>query len=150
MSSPAPSFTGGDGPGSSGRPQSSLATSTSGSPPPARGQGAVESGLLSEAREALYAGKAKKLSNWDSESLFDADEPRIKEDILRMVVQYLQNEGYQASTMCIKDEANVKISEQLSKRTQYTRVRKGILEGEWGEVEKLVQKTPIKNQKSFL
>ena len=39
-------------------------------------------------------------------------DPKIKQDIIRMILQYLQEEGYAASFVTIQDETNVKLAEQ--------------------------------------
>ena len=45
-------------------------------------------------------------------------DPKIKQDIIRMILQYLQEEGYAASFVTIQDETNVKLAEQ---RTHHPR-----------------------------
>ena len=84
-------------------------------------------------------------------------DPRIKQDILRMILQYLQDEGYSASFLTVQDEANIKLAEQQGQRAQLKRARKAILEGDWTEVEKLcrrwtedLSKTTSSQQKTFL
>ena len=69
-------------------------------------------------------------------STLNLHDPRIKQDILRMILQYLQDEGYTASFLTVQDEANVKLAEQQAQRAQLKRTRKAILEGDWNEVEK--------------
>ena len=44
-----------------------------------------------------------------------------------MILQYMQDEGYTASVMTIQDEANVKLVEQKSQRTQLKRMHNAIL-----------------------
>ena len=70
----------------------------------------------------------------------DPSDPQIKQDILRMILQYLQDEGYSTSFLTVQDEANVKLAEQQSQRSQLKRARKAILEGDWIEVEKLTRR----------
>ena len=67
-----------------------------------------------------------------------------------MILQYLQDEGYTASSMTIQDETNVKLLEQVSQRTHVKRMRRAILDGDWLEVEKLCAKSGFANAKSFL
>ena len=87
----------------------------------------------------------------------DPSDPQIKQDILRMILQYLQDEGYSTSFLTVQDEANVKLAEQQGQRSQLKRARKAILEGDWNEVEKLCRrwtedgsKISPSQQKSFL
>ena len=84
------------------------------------------------------------------QSTINADEPQIKQDILRMILQYLQDEGYTASSMTIQDETNVKLLEQVSQRAHVKRMRRAILDGDWLEVEKLCAKSGFAKSKSFL
>ncbi|KAJ3086995.1 hypothetical protein HK102_012019 [Quaeritorhiza haematococci] len=85
-----------------------------------------------------------------TEDIFDSDEPRIKEDIIRVITQYLNDEGYHASKLTLLDEANVKSREREEQAIEIKRMRKAILEGDWPEVDKLCSKPLVKNQKSFL
>ena len=57
-------------------------------------------------------------------------DPKIKQDIIRMILQYLQEEGYAASFVTIQDETNVKLAEQRTQRAQLKRMRKAILDGD--------------------
>ena len=67
-----------------------------------------------------------------------------------MILQYLQDEGYTASSMTIQDETNVKLLEQVSQRAHVKRMRRAILDGDWLEVEKLCAKSGFAKSKSFL
>lgn len=51
----------------------------------------------------------------------------IQQDIVCMIVQYLQDSGYTASALTIQDEANVKMYEELEQRIQLKAMRKAIL-----------------------
>ena len=77
-------------------------------------------------------------------------DPKIKQDIIRMILQYLQEEGYAASFVTIQDETNVKLAEQRTQRAQLKRMRKAILDGDWVEVEKMCSKASLPNYKAFL
>ncbi|KAI9014672.1 WD40-repeat-containing domain protein [Gaertneriomyces semiglobifer] len=85
-----------------------------------------------------------------TEDIFNSSEDRIKEDIIRMIVQYLHDEGYTTSTMTVLDEANVKLYEREERHAEIRRMRKAVLDGDWAEVDKLCTKTLMKNHKSFL
>eukprot|EP01132_Coremiostelium_polycephalum_P009326 gene9326-11436_t len=100
---------------------------------------------------AEYTGPPRKtIYLEDDPTIFDPSEPQIKEDIIRMIIQYLQDEGYTSSLMTIQDEANVKFSEHVYKISQMKKMKKAILEGDWNEVEKLCTKNTFKNHQSFL
>lgn len=97
-----------------------------------------------------------------------------------MIMQYLADEGYNASQMTIQDESNVKWHEREENTSDTLRLKKAILgkaqlqqsevrrvscvvpdtrvfplnlapvDGEWTEVDKICSKPLFKNQKSFL
>ena len=52
------------------------------------------------------------------QQLFNPEDSRIKEDIIRMIIQYLQNEGYVQSNMVLQDEANVKFADHRALENQ--------------------------------
>lgn len=85
-----------------------------------------------------------------SDALLNTEDPNIKEDIMRMILQYLHDEGYDASRLVLHDEANVKWHEQEDLQQEIKRLRKIILEGEWQEIDRLSSKSFLRNQKSFL
>ena len=94
-----------------------------------------------------YARRTKQVQEAQT---FDTFSPQIKQDIMQMILQYMQDEGYTASVMTIQDEANVKLVEHKAQRTQLKRMHNAILEGDWIEVEKVATKAVAHNHKSFL
>ncbi|RKP38600.1 WD40-repeat-containing domain protein [Dimargaris cristalligena] len=82
--------------------------------------------------------------------VLDDNSPQIKQDMLRMIVQFLGDEGYQISKNTVCDETGVKQLAQMNKIQEIRRLKKAILDGEWTEVEKLCTKSLVKHQKSFL
>jgi hypothetical protein len=76
----------------------------------------------------------------DPTETFDPDNPQIKKDVIQMIVQYLESEGYTASVAIIQDETNVKGREQQNRSTQLRRTRQSILDGEWEQVASQMQK----------
>ncbi|KAL2915354.1 hypothetical protein HK105_205219 [Polyrhizophydium stewartii] len=84
------------------------------------------------------------------EDIFNARDPHIKQDIIRMIAQYLGDEGYNASKLTVLDEANVKTFEREENQSEIKRMRKAILEGDWAEVDKLCSRPLVRNNKSFL
>lgn len=67
-----------------------------------------------------------------------------------MIIQYLQNEGFDASSLILNDEANVKWREKEESIAETKRLKKFILEGDWNEVDKLIARPRFKNHKAFL
>lgn len=85
-----------------------------------------------------------------NDDLLNYEDPKIQQDILRLIVQYLQDEGFHSASMTIMDEANLKIFERLEQQQDIKRMKKAILEGDWPEVDRLCSKQFMKNHKSFL
>ncbi|KAI7859171.1 WD40-repeat-containing domain protein [Circinella umbellata] len=85
-----------------------------------------------------------------TEDIFNANDSRIKEDIIGIVMQYLSDEGYHASQAVLYDETNVKWKEREERTIEVKRLKKAILDGDWQEVEKLCTKPVVKNHRSFL
>ncbi|KAI8063567.1 WD40-repeat-containing domain protein [Gongronella butleri] len=85
-----------------------------------------------------------------TEDIFNADDQRIKDDILAIVMQYLADEGYHASHTVLYDEANVKWKEKEERLAEAKRLKKAILDGDWQEAEKLCTKGLLKNHRTFL
>ncbi|KAI9030913.1 WD40-repeat-containing domain protein [Phycomyces nitens] len=85
-----------------------------------------------------------------TEDIFNANDPRIKEDINSIIMQYLSDEGYHASQAVLYDETNVKWKEREERTVEAKRLKKAILDGDWQEVEKLCTKPLVKNHRSFL
>jgi len=99
-----------------------------------------------------HVGRLRRTISLEKDT-FDSHDPRMKEDIVRIVIQYLQDEGYTASMMTLQDEANVKAGEHEARRRQMRRMKKLIMEGDWQEVEKLSSKSiskEYKHEKGFL
>ncbi|KAJ3269101.1 hypothetical protein HDV01_001874 [Terramyces sp. JEL0728] len=110
-----------------------------------------------ESEELLKIANSNVKQVWDlnnitqpSQELFNAQDGRIKQDILRLIIQYLQDEGYYACTMTIMDEANLKQAERLEQQSEIKRMKKAILDGDWAEVDKLCARPFMRNHKSFL
>jgi COMPASS component SWD3 len=53
------------------------------------------------------------------------------QDIIKMIIQYLQDEGYSASMVTIQDEANVRINEQVRNCSQFKRIKTAITGTSW-------------------
>eukprot|EP01137_Pigoraptor_chileana_P022042 Opistho-2@86488 len=104
-------------------------------------------GFVKKFTNVVHVG-ARAKSVYLTEDIFNNQ--KIKEDIIRMMVQYLQNEGYNASKVVLQDEASVKLNEIRTDQSHVKRMRKALLEGDWPEVEKLCTKSMFRNYRSFL
>ena len=72
---------------------------------------------------------------------FDPSHPQITKDILRMIAQYLRANGYNASAAVVADEAQLRFSEQQSKRQQLKQLRRAIVEADWETAAEVLIKT---------
>ncbi|KAI8586600.1 WD40-repeat-containing domain protein [Geranomyces variabilis] len=107
------------------------------------------SSLINVAANQYHVGTSDRAVR-PTQDIFNANEERIKDDIVRMIVQYLHDGGYHAAKMTLLDEANVKSYEREERQFEIRRMRKAVLDGDWAEVDKLCTKTLLKNHKSFL
>lgn len=62
-----------------------------------------------------------------TDDIFNSNDPRIKEDIIAIIMQYLQDEGYHASQSVLYDETNVKWKEREERTLEVKRLKKAIL-----------------------
>ncbi|CAH0517739.1 unnamed protein product [Peronospora belbahrii] len=74
------------------------------------------------------------------EATFDEENISIKQEILALITQYLQQEGFAISSATIQDEANVKRQKRMTERDALRRLSVSILEGDWDLVVKLLDK----------
>ena len=90
--------------------------------------------------------------------LLNPADGRIKKELLRLVIQFLAEEGFVNAKMVLADEATLKVKERDDKTLEFLRLRKAILgnillmivDGDWNTVEQLSAKPLVKNHKSFL
>ncbi|CDR98824.1 related to TAF5-subunit of TFIID and SAGA complexes [Sporisorium scitamineum] len=78
------------------------------------------------------------------------DDPHVRNDIIRMIDQWLADEGFGATRQLLMEEAGIKRREREEAGLDARRLRGHILEGDWPEVDKLLQKPLVKNHKAFL
>ncbi|KAI9246205.1 WD40-repeat-containing domain protein [Sporodiniella umbellata] len=85
-----------------------------------------------------------------TKDIFNANDPRLKEDVIALILQYLQDEGYHLAHSVLYDETSVKWKEREERTMETKRLKKALLDGDWNEVEKLCTKPLVKNHRSFL
>ncbi|EME26021.1 hypothetical protein Gasu_63220 isoform 2 [Galdieria sulphuraria] len=105
--------------------------------------------IYERSKNVIPVGKQSRSFPW-YEQIIDPSDRHLKEDIIRLIVQYLQEEDYLYSAAALQDEANVKHKDVLAQQAHLQRVKTAILEGDWAEVEKLCSQATFKNLKSFL
>ncbi|KAJ3070988.1 hypothetical protein HDU98_005950 [Podochytrium sp. JEL0797] len=115
--------------------------------------GASTPTLVQQAAELKHVGMHTRLIK-PTDEVFNPKDPNIKQDLIRMIAQYLSDEGYHASKTTLLDESNVKSLERLDHSLDVKRVKKCILDGDWPEVDRICASIPgkgiVKNQKAFL
>ncbi|KAG7384025.1 hypothetical protein PHYPSEUDO_003050 [Phytophthora pseudosyringae] len=74
------------------------------------------------------------------EATFDEQDTQIKQELLALITQYLQQEGFAMSSATIQDEANVKRHGRLQEREALRRLGAAIMDGDWDLVAKLLGK----------
>lgn len=74
----------------------------------------------------------------------------IKEDIVRIITQWLADEGFGATRQALLEEANLKVREHDDEIDERHKLRMFLLEGNWAEVEKMSTKPFLQSHKAFL
>ena len=54
-------------------------------------------------------------------------DPKIKNELLRLIIQFLTEEGFVNSKMVLVDEANLRVRDRDEKTLDFIRLRKAIL-----------------------
>ena len=80
---------------------------------------------------------------------FPKDDGNIREEIVRMVLQWLSDEGYPLAMRTLADEHNLKEKQGQNSKRHLAQMRQALLKGEWGVVDKLIGKPVFKNQPEF-
>ncbi|RLN97014.1 hypothetical protein BBJ28_00021380 [Nothophytophthora sp. Chile5] len=89
---------------------------------------------------ALWAHVGHHRTTIPPEATFDEHNEQIKQDLLGLITQYLQQEGFAMSSATIQDEANVKRHGRLQDRDALRRLGAAIMDGDWDLVAKLLGK----------
>ncbi|KAI9506525.1 WD40-repeat-containing domain protein [Coemansia spiralis] len=82
--------------------------------------------------------------------LFDENNPRIHRDIVRIIAQYLDTQGFTSTKVTLYDEANVKQQRENNYISDVVRLRAAILDGEWDEVDRICTSAYLKDKKHIL
>ncbi|KAL8281312.1 hypothetical protein RQP46_006346 [Phenoliferia psychrophenolica] len=75
---------------------------------------------------------------------------RIKEDILRIIEQFLGDEGFAATKLVLHDEANLKGKERDDRVNEGKKLKRAILDGDWAEVDQILSRPLVRTQKALL
>ncbi|WFD32443.1 hypothetical protein MSPP1_003490 [Malassezia sp. CBS 17886] len=98
---------------------------------------------------ARNAGRSVVANPLDS-VVMPFESARIREDIVRIVVQWLDDEGFGASRQALLDEAGINLRVQEDKLAEQRKMRSYLLEGNWPEIDKLCTKPQFKDNKALL
>ncbi|KAK8899617.1 hypothetical protein M9Y10_001933 [Tritrichomonas musculus] len=79
----------------------------------------------------------KALSRPDLSSALHPNDPRIKSEILSMIVQYLEDSHYYASALNLRDEIRLQCAQDMQRGKQLTALRGSITSGDWSSIENL-------------
>lgn len=74
------------------------------------------------------------------ESTFDSSQTSIQLEILGMIAEYLQSEGFPLSSAVLQDESNVRLMEKFHDKEMFHRMSKAIQDGNWNLIAKLITK----------
>ncbi|KAJ2726889.1 hypothetical protein GGI07_000217 [Coemansia sp. Benny D115] len=85
-----------------------------------------------------------------NDGLFDENSSRIQRDIIRIIAQYLDSQGFTSTKITLYDEANVKQQRENNFISDIVRLRLAVLDGEWGEVDKLCGSDFLKDKRHVL
>lgn len=88
---------------------------------------------------------------YDPHQVFDPEDPRVKNDILRMIGMYLQEEDLIASAVTLQDEAQIKLQKrnEMNERSQH--VYSLISNGDWPAIREVSLKGLLgRNHRRFL
>ncbi|KAK8899273.1 hypothetical protein M9Y10_001584 [Tritrichomonas musculus] len=66
---------------------------------------------------------------------FDENDPSIKREILMMIVQYLEENGFRSSAMILRNEASFNTAPLNSKKVELTSVRSAIVANDWAQID---------------
>eukprot|EP01134_Creolimax_fragrantissima_P007018 CFRG7018T1 len=116
------------------------------------GINSTQNGLTANMKEQIANIKEveKRLKTVEvPEDIFKNNES-AKQDIVRMIIQYLGDEGYVGSKLVLQDEANAKTAERRSFNSQVKKLKRSILEGSWFEVEDILKRQNFKSRRCFL
>jgi COMPASS component SWD3 len=98
---------------------------------------------------AVAAGEAES-AHVDEAVEFDASAGALKSELVRIVVQYLENEGYVASALTLAEEAGQRTADDAHAVEHRARMRRALLDGDWPVVKQLCGEQPFKHDKAFL
>eukprot|EP00667_Euglena_gracilis_P009109 EG_transcript_9240 len=80
---------------------------------------------------------------------FPKEDPQMREEIIKIILQYLRDEGYPLAMRTLADEHHLKEQQGLNSKRHMAQMRHALLNGEWSMVDKLLSKPVFKDQPEF-
>eukprot|EP01065_Artemidia_motanka_P013111 TRINITY_DN17227_c0_g1_i1.p1 TRINITY_DN17227_c0_g1~~TRINITY_DN17227_c0_g1_i1.p1 ORF type:complete len:614 (+),score=140.47 TRINITY_DN17227_c0_g1_i1:77-1918(+) len=80
---------------------------------------------------------------------FDRDNEGVRRDVLEIIAQHLEEQDLTTAAYVLRDEARMRERDRESRRKHQRQMVQAILDGNWGEVNRLLLKTGFKGQKSL-
>jgi WD40 repeat protein len=69
--------------------------------------------------------------------VFRTDDPHIRSELLLMIVQYLEDSGYFASALNLRDEVRLRVAQGTARGKQLVKIRDAMTSGDWSRIENL-------------
>ena len=76
----------------------------------------------------------------DLDAALQPDDPRIRAQLLSMIVQYLEDSGLYASALNLRDEVRYKVACDVARSKQLVRIRGAVVTGDWTNMEHFTAK----------
>eukprot|EP00301_Raphidiophrys_heterophryoidea_P020228 c4976_g1_i1.p1 GENE.c4976_g1_i1~~c4976_g1_i1.p1 ORF type:complete len:617 (+),score=149.73 c4976_g1_i1:115-1851(+) len=94
-------------------------------------------------------GVKKRTIDLTRTSVFDENSQGVKREIVRMMMQYMEDEGYHASMLTLQDESNVAFHQSQMRHDHMLMLKKAILDGDWVSAESTMKKGKLKSHRSI-
>ncbi|CAK9103288.1 Uncharacterized WD repeat-containing protein alr2800 [Durusdinium trenchii] len=104
-----------------------------------RSSSALESGAAAGRRHRRTRGPGPE-KQYDPGKIFDPEDPGMKNDILRIIGTYLQDEGFSLTSLTLQDEAQIKLQKRSEMNDKAQKIYHAISHGDWSAVLKLSTK----------
>ncbi|PVU98683.1 hypothetical protein BB559_001374 [Furculomyces boomerangus] len=85
-----------------------------------------------------------------TDELFDENNSRIKTDMIRIIGQYLDDNGFTATKTVLYDEANIRKKQKNDYLSEMVNLTQAIIDGEWEDVDRVCSGSDFKSKKGIL
>ncbi|PVU87218.1 hypothetical protein BB561_006430 [Smittium simulii] len=84
-----------------------------------------------------------------SSDLFNESDPRIKNDLVRIIGQYLDDNGFTTTKTVLFDEANIRKKQKSDYLTDMVNLRQAVIDGDWDEIDQIHSGSNFKSNKGI-